>query len=337
MKRAATRKPARTPATPPPARPRQRAQPSVQRDQFNAWLAHHTEVLRSTFKQLLKTPLTTLMTAAVIGIALTLPTSLLLLLHNAHYITKDWGNSVQISLFLQPQVTDEQAHSLARQLQQEYTLSNIRVITHDEAFAEYKALSGFGEALHALENNPLPAVLVLNPQFEITDPEYSEHLLNRLQNLEMVDIAQYDMLWLQRLFAMLKIIQRSIWILGFLLALAVLLIIGNTIRLSIYNQREEIEITKLFGATDIFIRRPFLYTGLYYGVAGSMIAWMIVSTAFYLLVEPTKTLSRLYYVEYEIISLGWGSSLLLLFAGAILGLLGAWLSVGRHLKDIQPR
>lgn len=334
MKRAATRKPART--TSPPPHPK-RAQPTVQRDQFNAWLAHHTDVLRSTFKQLIRTPVTTLMTAAVIGIALTLPTSLLLLLHNAQHLTQNWGSSVQISLFLQPQVTDEQAHVLAKQLQQNYALSNIRVITHDEAFAEYKALSGFGEALQALEQNPLPAVLVLNPQFEITDPQYSENLLKQLQSLEMVDIAQYDMLWLQRLFAMLKIIQRSIWILGFLLALAVLLIIGNTIRLAIYNQREEIEITKLFGATDTFIRRPFLYTGLYYGVAGSVIAWIVVSVAFYLLVEPVKALSRLYYVEYEIISLGLVSSVLLLLVGAVLGLLGAWLSVGRHLKEIQPR
>ncbi|MCV6637901.1 permease-like cell division protein FtsX [Candidatus Albibeggiatoa sp. nov. NOAA] len=336
MKRAATRKPTRTPTQPATPRPK-RAQPSVQRDHFNAWLAHHLDVLTSTLQQLLKTPVTTLMTAAVIGIALTLPTSLLLLLQNAQHISQDWGGSVQISLFLQPQVTDEQAHALARQLQQQHDFSNIRVITHDEAFAEYKALSGFGEALQALEQNPLPAVLVLNPQFDITDPTYSEALLNQLQALEMVDIAQYDMLWLQRLFAMLKIVQRGVWILGFLLALAVLLIVGNTIRLSIYNKREEIEVTKLFGATDEFIRRPFLYTGLYYGLAGSLIAWILVSISFYLLVEPVKKLSNLYYVEYEMISLGFSSSLLLFLAGAILGLLGAWLSVGRHLKDIQPR
>ncbi|WP_353570984.1 permease-like cell division protein FtsX [Candidatus Albibeggiatoa sp. nov. BB20] len=335
MKRAATRKPTRTPVQPAP-RPK-RAQPTVQRDHLNAWLAHHLDVLSSSFKQLVKTPMTTLMTAAVIGIALTLPTSLLILLQNAQHVSQDWGGSVQISLFLQPQVSDEQAHVLAKKLQNQYDLGSIRVITHDEAFAEYQTLSGFGEALHALEQNPLPAVLVLSPQFDITDPQYSETLLNQLQTLEMVDIAQYDMLWLQRLFAMLKIVQRSVWILGFLLALAVLLIVGNTIRLSIYNKREEIEITKLFGATDEFIRRPFLYTGLYYGLAGSLIAWILVSISFYLLVEPVKKLSSLYYVEYEMITLGVTSSLLLFLMGAGLGLLGAWLSVGRHLREIQPR
>ncbi|MEK7991693.1 MAG: permease-like cell division protein FtsX [Thiotrichaceae bacterium] len=336
MKRAATRKPTRTPSQQPAPRPK-RAQPTVQRDNLNAWLAHHIDVLSSTLKQLVKTPVTTLMTAAVIGIALTLPTSLLLLLQNVQYVSQDWGGSVQISLFLQPQVSDKQAHILAKQLQKQYDLGSIRVITHDEAFAEYQALSGFGEALQSLEKNPLPAVLVLSPQFDITNPQYSETMLNQLQTLDMVDVAQYDMLWLQRLFAMLKIVQRSVWILGFLLALAVLLIVGNTIRLAIYNKREEIEITKLFGATDGFIRRPFLYTGLYYGLAGSFIAWVLVSISFYLLVEPVKKLSSLYYVEYEMISLGFSSSLLLFLMGASLGLLGAWLSVGKHLKDIQPR
>lgn len=333
MKRAATRKPKTQPVPPRP----KRVQPSVQRDKLNAWLAHHYDVLFNTLTQLLKTPFTTLMTAAVVGIALTLPTSLLLLLQNVQHVSQGWGGSVQISLFLQPQVSDKQAHILAKQLQQQYDLSSIRVITRDEAFAEYQALSGFGEALEALENNPLPAVLVLNPQFDITDPQHSETLLKQLQTIEMVDIAQYDMLWLQRLFAMLKIIQRGVWILGFLLALAVLLIIGNTIRLSIYNKREEIEITKLFGATDAFIRRPFLYTGLCYGLAGSLIAWILISISFYLLIEPVKELSRLYYVEYQMIGLNITSSLLLLLTGACLGLLGAWLSVGRHLQEIQPR
>ncbi len=336
MKRAATRKPTHTPQ-PAPRPKRTQLTTITQRDYLNVWLIQHIEILINSLRQLLKTPVTTLMTTAVIGIALTLPTSLLLLLQNVQYVSQDWGGTVQISLFLQPQVTDEQAHILAKQLQQQYHLSSIRVITHEEAFAEYKALSGFGEALQALEQNPLPAVLVLNPEFDLTNPQYSEALLNQLQALDAVDIAQYDMLWLQRLFAMLKIVQRGVWILGFLLALSVLLIVGNTIRLAVLNKREEIEITKLFGATDGFIRRPFLYMGLLYGLAGSFIAWLLISISFYLLIEPVKNLSKLYYTEYTMISLDVMSSLLLLLTGAILGLLGAWLSVDHHLKEIQPR
>jgi cell division transport system permease protein len=333
MKRAATRKNPR-----PKTIPRQNPVPkAVQAGVFDAWLAHHYIVLHQAFVQFFTNPIATLMTATVIGIALALPAGLLLLLQNVQYLSKDWGGNVQISLFLSAETTNQQAHQLAAELQQQYNLNHIRVISREEALAEYKALSGFADALQVLEHNPLPPVLVLTPQFSLSQPEQAKILLQQLQNTPMVDVAQYDMLWLQRMFAMLKIIQQAVLLLGFLLALSVLLVVGNTIRLAIYNRREEIEITKLFGATDGFIRRPFLYMGLYYGLSGGIIAWLLVSIALHLLAQPVQELSNLYHNEYNIIGFDIISSLSLLLIGAGLGWIGAWLAVGQHLSRIQPR
>jgi cell division transport system permease protein len=145
------------------------------------------------------------------------------------------------------------------------------------------------------------------------------------------------MLWLKRLFAIMEIVRRGVLILAGLLSLAVLLIIGNTIRLTIYNRREEIEIYKLIGATDAFIRRPFLYTGFWYGLSGSSMAWLLVNFSFWFLQEPVKQLTTLYDSQFELVTLRLLSSLILLSTGVLLGLVGAWLAVGRHLKNIQPR
>lgn len=301
----------------------------------NAWLWHHLYVFFSSLGHVLRTPLPSIMTAAVIGIALALPTGLYLLLENARHVSSDWGGAAQISLFLKQDIDETQVHQLADQLYQHPDISNVRVITPEQALKEYRDFSGFGEALEALSENPLPAVLVIQPA--TTDTIMTENLLTSLTQLPQVDIAQFDMLWLKRLFAIMEIVRRGVLILAGLLSLAVLLIIGNTIRLTIYNRREEIEIYKLIGATDAFIRRPFLYTGFWYGLSGSSMAWLLVNFSFWFLQEPVKQLTTLYDSQFELVTLRLLSSLILLSTGVLLGLVGAWLAVGRHLKNIQPR
>ena len=302
-----------------------------------AWFAHHLYVWFFSLGQIARTPLPSLMTAAVIGIALALPTGLYLLLENVQYISRDWGGAAQISLFLNKNLTEAQVHKLAEQLLQRQDIATIRIITPAEALEEYRTLSGFGEALSALKENPLPPVLVVQPATPQTDFTASEAVLDSLSQLKEVEVAQFDMLWLKRLYAMIEIVRRGIWILASLLSLAVLLVIGNTIRLSIYNRREEIEIYKLVGATDAFIRRPFLYVGFWYGLFGGSIAWLLVNLSFWLLQAPVKKLTALYYSQFELVTLDLVSSSVLLLTGALLGLAGAGLAVGYHLKDIQPR
>lgn len=318
----------------PPPRPVPTPRPT-QGTATHAWLSHHLHLFFFSLGQLLKNPIPSLMTAAVIGIALALPSGLYLLLENFQQISQNWGGTVQISLFIKKEVGEENTQILIEQLQQWEDIENVRLITPTEALAEYRQLSGFGEALDVLEENPLPAVLVIKPH--LIQQEEVETLVNKLAKLAEVDIAQLDMQWLKRLLAMITIMRQGIFILSSLLALAVLLIVGNTIRLAIYNRREEIEVNKLFGATDAFIRRPFLYSGLWYGLTGAVIAWILVNGAFWLLQEPVKQLTALYYSHFELITLNLFTGFILLLIGMLLGLMGAWLSVGRHLKEIQPR
>ncbi|EIJ42270.1 cell division protein [Beggiatoa alba B18LD] len=306
----------------------------------NAWLAHHLYVLFSSLGQLARSPFASLMTAAVLGIALALPTGLYLLLENARHISQAWGGTAQISLFLKSDVDDTRAQTLAEEIYQKEGVQNLRFISRVEALNEYKELSGFADAINALDSNPLPAVIVIQTTSQAVNkaglPTGDETLLNELRALPEVELAQYDMQWLNRLFAMMAVVQRGVWILGGLLALTVLLVIGNTIRLSIDNRRDEIEINKLFGATDAFIRRPFLYGGFWYGLAGGIIAWLLVTVAFVFLQSPVNSLIALYHSEFQLITLDILTTLKLLLISILLGLMGAWLAVGRHLRDIQP-
>ncbi len=324
--------PSRNHSTPPPSR----VVPRSQVKKGDAWLMHHVYVFLASIKQFFRTPITNLMTAAVIGITLALPTGLLVLLENAHNLSANWGGTLQISLFLDVNVTDEVAHSLSEELLNRDDIQSVRVVTREEALNEYRELSGFADALDALDTNPLPAVLVLQPINIDANLDKNNGLLRELEALPEVDIAQFDIHWLQRLFAILEVIQRGIIVLASVLCAAVLLIVGNTIRLSIYSRHEEIEVNKLFGATNGFIRRPFLYTGLLYGLSGAIFAWLLVNLSFWLLEQPIKQLSRLYYAPFELITLTWQSGSLLLLIGVVLGIIGAWLSVERHLHEIQP-
>jgi cell division transport system permease protein len=301
--------------------------------EINTWLVHNFAVLVSSFRQIIHTPLPSVMTTTVIGIALALPAGLYVLLDNVQNISGEWGGIAQISLFLKPDVNERQVHNLADKLLNHNEIANVQVIMPEEALAEYKKLSGFGDALTALETNPLPPVLVIQPTNTDTS---TENLLEYLSRLPQVDIAQFDMLWLKRLFAIVKIVQRGVLLLAILLCLAVLLVIGNTIRLAIDNRHDEIEITKLVGGTDAFIRRPFLYTGFWYGLLGSLIAWLLIQLSFWLLQSPVEQLTALYYSDFEMITLNFSSSLTLIISGSSLGFLGAWVTVGQHLKQIQP-
>jgi len=312
--------------------PRSKVKPATEYQYV--WLWQHLFAFLFSLGQILRAPLPSLMTIAVIGIALALPTGLYALLENARHVSRDWDNVVQISLFLKPEVTNEQAQFLKTQLLQHPDIKDITLITKDEALREYRTLSGFGEALDLLGENPLPAVLVVQPK---TNLATIQTVLDNLNQLPSVEIVQSDMQWLERLFAIMEVMRRGVWILSGLLALAVLLIVGNTIRLSIYSRREEIEVNKLFGATDAFVRRPFLYIGFWYGLIGGGSAWILVNVAFLLLTEPVKQLATLYHSHFELMTLDISSGLILLVGSILLGLSGAWIAVGRHLKAIQPR
>jgi len=303
---------------------------------FDMWLLQHAQAFIFSLGQYIKYPISNILTTAVIGISLALPASFYLLLDNVRYVSSSWDGSVQITLFLQTDVDEARAAEFANTLSGNNNISETVLIKRADALAEYQKLSGFAEALNTLDENPLPNVLLVKPSLESGDETETEALIKELEAMPEVDSAQYDSRWLKRLLYLLDIVNRLIVILSTLLAIAVLLIIGNTIRLSIHNRRSEIEITKLFGGTDSFIQRPFLYSGLWYGVFGGIIAWLLITISMQMLHGPVKQLANLYASDFHLIGLGFGNSLILLASGIALGLLGSWIAVKRHLRAIEP-
>lgn len=303
---------------------------------LKTYLLRHAQVLVSSLGQLSRTPVATFMTAAVIGIALALPAGLHVLLDNAQQLSGGWQGATQISLFLKTDTTDFQARKLINRLRKLPEIKGVKYINRQQALAEFKALSGFGDALQALQENPLPAVLVIQPSIDEQSPAGARLLLKKLKGNPEVDIAQLDMQWIKRLYAIMEIVRQGVGILTALLALAVLLVVGNTIRLAIQNRRAEIVVIKLIGGTDAFIRRPFLYSGIWYGLLGGILAVILVTTALVIISGPVQQLAGLYQSQFELSYLGLGSIVNLLLASTLLGLLGSWLAVGRHLREIEP-
>lgn len=300
------------------------------------YAARHLQVLLESLGRLARQPAASLMTAAVIGIALALPSGLLTLLDNLQRLSLSWEGTASISVFLDQELEAEAGQALAGELRGWPEIDEVRYISRTEALAEFREHSGFGEVLDALQTNPLPSVLVVQPVKRDLTPAGAEVLLKRLQALEGAELAQLDLQWVQRFAALMEIGRRGVLVVGALLGLAVLLIVGNTIRLDIQNRRAEIEVTKLIGGTDAFIRRPFLYTGFWYGIGGALLAWLLVQLAFLLLRGPVARLAGLYDSSFLLQPLGFVDSLTLLLAGALLGWLGSGLAVGRHLREIEP-
>ncbi len=329
------RAPRRKQAPPPPGPGASRGGVPL-RGRLRQYALLHAQVLISSLGRLWKTPVSSLTTAAVIGIALALPAGLLTLLDNLQALSGRWDGSASISVFLKEQVDDNGAVELGRRIAAWPEVASVKTLGRAEALAEFRTLSGFGDALDALEENPLPAVLIIRPTEAHAGARAAQALVERLAGLPETDVVQLDLQWVKRLHALMEIGRRGILVVGGLLGLAVLLIVGNTIRLDIQNRRDEIEVCKLIGGTDAFIRRPFLYTGLWYGLIGAVLAWLLVRGAFLLLDGPVARLAGLYQSGFLLTPPGPGDSLALLATGALLGWAGSWLAVGRHLADIEP-
>lgn len=303
-----------------------------------SYFIRHIQVFFYSLGQLSRVPISTLMTCMVIGIALALPAGLYTLLKNAQQLSGGWESTAQVSVFLKKKVNAKQAQKLKVDIQRWPNVTSVHYISRDQALKEFQALSGFGDALKALNSNPLPSVLIVKPKLLLSKNENTtQQLLNKLQDLRQTDKAQLDMQWVRRLYAIMNIVERGVLILGALLALAVLLVVGNTIRLAIQNRRKEIVVMKLIGGTDAFIRRPFLYTGFWYGLFGGIIAWLLVTFTMFSISNPIEKLTTLYQNQFTLNHMSFLTTLILLALSILLGLIGSWFAVGRHLRDIEPQ
>jgi cell division transport system permease protein len=277
------------------------------------------------------------MTVAVIGIALALPGSLYVFTRNLAQVSEGWERSAAVSLFLRTDVDTEQAGDLARRLGERPEVTRVTVISPDEALEELRDNSGFAEAVEQLEENPLPIVLALSPSSETVDAETLEALRDELAQLPESDFVRLDTQWVRRFQGIVRLAERTAILLAGALSLGVLLVVGNTIRLEIENRRSEIEIMELVGATSGFIRRPFLYTGAWYGLLGGLSAWIMISLALLLLQGPVSRLARLYHADFALAGLGAGALAAFVGGSILLGLAGSWLSVSRHMATNDPK
>ena len=300
-----------------------------------AYFLHHIQSLLFSLGKIYKAPATTIMTVAVIGITLSLPSGFYLFVKNIEALSGDLSSSTQITLYLDLKTSEKKARELSLALANRNTIEKTELVTRDFALQAFRQSSGFGKSIDTLSSNPLPHTIIVEPN-SVSDKFAIKNLLNSLQSLPEVKIAKLDTEWLERLFTILEIAKRVVAVVTLLFAFAVLLIIGNTIRLDIQNRYQEIIVTKLIGATNAFIRRPFLYGGLWYGLLGGIVSWLIVELGYLSISEPISRLNLLYQTELNVVTFSFQEFIILIASSTLLGLAGSWVAVAKHLNQIEP-
>lgn len=299
-------------------------------------VTHFRQAINS-LGELWRSPVATLMTVGVLGLSITLPSTLYLLVKNTEKLSAGWEQASEISLFLKPALSENRIDQLVTRLTLWPEIDSVVFVPSDAALEEFKQLSGFGEALSYLDKNPLPDVLLVVPTSKHASPSAAAVLLEKLNNEREVDIGRLDIEWLERLHALLDVAKNLVNIVAILLFLAVVLIVGNTIRLNIVSKHDEILVMKLVGATDSFIHRPFLYVGFWYGLMGGLLAWIAVSILLAWISISIHTVAEIYVQEFSLSGFDASALITMLGVSIGLGLAGSAISVNRYVREIEPR
>ncbi|MDG2156039.1 MAG: permease-like cell division protein FtsX [Gammaproteobacteria bacterium] len=295
----------------------------------------HRQNAIDAFDDLIQKPLASMLTIAVIGIALALPAALNLLVQNGRSVADSFDGIRDFSVYLKPSTSLADAGKLAESLRLRSSIKTVRIISADDALKDFQETSGYSEALSTLGTNPLPHTLVVRPT-EAADAARLTTLAAELSSKNNVDQVRIDTDWVKRLSAILDLLRRSVAIAGVLLIAAVIIIVGNTIRLDIQSRRDEIEVLKLLGASDGFVRRPFLYVGVWYGLVGGLFGIVLLVISALILAEPIERLTGLYQANFALQGLNFTSIGAILLGGFLSGWIGAWTAVSRHIASIQP-
>ncbi len=301
---------------------------------MKAWLGQHARCFASTLVKLARTPLGSILNILVIGIALCLPVGLFVLIDNLQAASGQLAAEPQISAFMALDASHAEIAQIETRLKQHARVQRFRFVPRDQALQELKQSSGLADVIDSLPQNPLPDAFIVSARDNA--PRALEALREEIAQWPRVVHAQLDAAWARRLDATLRFGRVVVLILGALLALALVAVTFNTIRLQVLTHREEVEVIKLIGATDAFIRRPFLYYGALQGAAGGVVAWLIVSGGVWLVNHNLGELSHVYASLFQLRNLTPTDSAGLLLLPLAMGWFGAWLSVGRHLKLIEP-
>lgn len=302
---------------------------------MKSWLMHHLHVMQFTLRRLRTSPVSSMLNVLVIGVTLSLPSGGYVLLQNVQSLSDKLVGSPQISVFLSMNASQDDISRFTKQLQQHSAISLVEFVPREQALLQLQSSTGLSDVTAGLAQNPLPHAFIVYPRSN--DIQALESLRDELKTWTKFEHVQLDSAWARKLEAILKFGRLAVLILAVLLSFALVAITFNTIRLQILTQREEIEVSKLIGASNGFIRRPFLYFGLVQGLLGGSAAWLIITVSLSLLNINLTDLTQLYASNFSLHHLSAGDSLTLLLFSAYLGWLGALLSVSQHLWQIESR
>lgn len=306
------------------------------RHPLRSWFGSHRDSARQALVRVRHYPFSSAMTVLVMTIALALPMGLSVLIGQVKQLGVNWQEAAQISVYLADDVSAEKQQSLTEQIGQLAGVAQAQLLDKDLALAEFQQHAGMGDALLQLDYNPLPSVIVVTPLSIDGGAAALEPLRDRLAAIDGVEQVQIDLLWVERLAAILAMFERFAGGLGVLLIIALLLVMANTIRLAIESRREEILVIKLVGGTDAFVRRPFLYIGVLYGLLAGVLAWVLLALGLAWLNVTVERVASLYQSDFALFGMPWSDGLALVFGSMVLGLAGAWLAVGQHVRAIEP-
>lgn len=299
-------------------------------------LSYHLQAALESFNYLWARPVATSITVTVIASALALPALFWVFTDNVSELTENWQHGGSLTVYLKSDLTKQQEQAVLDAVQKTEHVGSSTFKSPDEGLSELTHQEGMKDIMQYLPKNPLPAVIEVTPSADLSAPSAIEAFASQLKSITNVNEVKIDMEWLRRLHAIVAFSSQIAHTLFALLALAVMLIIANTLRLSIQNQHEEIQILKLIGAQDTYIIRPFLYSGIWYGIAGAIVAQFLVNLIVLSLGSVVDNLASVYQMHYPLTGMSISQILLLLLFAIILGWLAACLSVKRQLAAIEP-
>nr|WP_024966477.1 permease-like cell division protein FtsX [Pantoea sp. IMH] len=293
--------------------------------------------LRGTLSDMWRQPLATMLTVMVIAISLTLPGVCYMVWKNVSQAAEQWYPAPQLTVYLSKTLDDDAAEGVVAQLKQEEGVDKVNYLSREEAMGEFRNWSGFGGAMDMLEQNPLPAVAIITPQLNFQNSDTMSNLRERVAKVPGVDEVKMDDSWFARLAALTGLVGQVAAMIGVLMIVAVFLVIGNSVRLSIFARRDTINVQKLIGATDGFILRPFLYGGALLGFSGALLSLLLSEVLVLRLESVVSQVASVFGTTFVLHGLGWDESLLLLLIAAMIGWIAAWLATVQHLRRFTPQ
>ncbi|MEN4931466.1 permease-like cell division protein FtsX [Erwinia billingiae] len=312
-------------------------QPSKSKALKGGWQEQWRYALRGTLSDMWRQPLATLLTVMVIAISLTLPSVCYMVWKNVNQAAAQWYPAPQLTVYLSKTLDDDAAEGVVSQLKKEDGVDKVNYLSREEAMGEFRNWSGFGGAMDMLEQNPLPAVAIITPKLNFQNDNTMTNLRDRVSKVQGVDEVKMDDSWFARLAALTGLVGQVAAMIGVLMIVAVFLVIGNSVRLSIFARRDTINVQKLIGATDGFILRPFLYGGALLGFAGALLSLILSEVLVFRLESVVTQVAAVFGTTFNLTGLAWDESLLLLLVSAMIGWIAAWLATVQHLRRFTPQ